>query len=77
MTQVYLLKESNMSNNIIEMIKLCGRNNIEFVWNKNDDKCSSQFLSEEKRFILNVTPEDDNIEDFLNDELEKLKDRFQ
>ena len=62
-----------MLNNIVI---ICGKNNFEFILTKDGEKNTSQLLMEEKTYTINL-PDEETIDEFLSEELKKLKEMFQ
>lgn len=62
-----------MLNNIVI---ICGKNNFEFILTKDGEKNTSQLLVEEKTYTINL-PDEETIDEFLSEELKKLKEMFQ
>ena len=62
-----------MLNNIVI---ICGKNNFEFILTKDGEKNTSQLLKEEKTYTINL-PDEETIDEFLSEELKKLKEMFQ
>lgn len=63
-----------MTEKINELVKLCAKNNFEFILTKDGDKNKFDIVAEEKKFILNIPDFDDkNLIFILNQKIEELK----
>lgn len=63
-----------MKEKINEIVKLCAKNNFEFILTKEGDKNKFNIIVEEKKFILNIPDfEDKNLISTLNKKIEELK----
>jgi predicted metal-dependent hydrolase len=58
------------------IVIICGKNNFEFILTKDGEKNTSQLLVEEKTYTINL-PDEETIDEFLSEELKKLKEMFQ
>jgi hypothetical protein len=72
-------KIKNMENieKINEIVKICGKNNIEFILTKENEINTAKLNIEDGKFELNIPlPEDNNLKNLLDKELNELKQLF-
>lgn len=66
-----------MIEQINELVKICGKNNIEFILSKDGEFNTAEFFESEKKFELKIPDfEDKNLKSLLENELEELKKFF-
>jgi hypothetical protein len=67
-----------MVNQLNELVKICGINDIDFTMTKEGDENSVVYLKEEKKFLVNVIDgEDKELEILLTNKINELKEMFQ
>lgn len=66
-----------MVEQINELVKICGKNNIEFILSKEGESNTAEFFKNEKKFELNIPDsEDKGLLNLLENKLEELKKFF-
>lgn len=66
-----------MVNQLNELVRLCGINDIDFTITKEGSANSVEYLKEEKKFLVNVPDgEDKELENLLESKIKELKELF-